>query len=132
MVFFLDNLQTVNSIPHIRSFHFLAYGTVQCYVFLSFLPPLANFGLTAPIPVDIRVLGVETSLRTKLFKGARLQDKTHSTLILRIFTTSFLPYFSSSSSQLAFFSQPLFLSSFTFRNNIPPNLSSSIIDSLIM
>ena len=37
-----------------------------CYVFvfLSFLILLANFGLVAPIPDGIRVLGVETPLRT--------------------------------------------------------------------
>ena len=37
---------------------------VQCYVFLGSLTLLANFGLVTPIPVGIRVLGVETSLRT--------------------------------------------------------------------
>ena len=37
-----------------------------CYVFvfLGFLTLLANFGLVAPIPDGIRVLGVETPLRT--------------------------------------------------------------------
>ena len=39
-------------------------GIVQCYVFLGFLTLLANFGLVAPIPVGIRVLCVETPLRT--------------------------------------------------------------------
>ena len=42
--------------------------TIQelCYVFvfLGFLTLLANFGLVAPIPDGIRVLGVETPLRT--------------------------------------------------------------------
>ena len=42
--------------------------TIQelCYVFvfLGFLTILANFGLVAPIPDGIRVLGVETPLRT--------------------------------------------------------------------
>ena len=37
---------------------------VQCFAFLSFLLPLASFGLVIPIPVDIRVLGIETTLRT--------------------------------------------------------------------
>ena len=37
-------------------------GIVQCLVFLGFLPLLENFGLAAPIPVGIRVLGVETPL----------------------------------------------------------------------
>ena len=32
---------------------------VQCFVFLSFLPPLMKFGLVTPIPVGIRVLDVE-------------------------------------------------------------------------
>ena len=37
-----------------------------CYVFvfLGFLTLLENFGLVAPIPDGIRVLGVETPLRT--------------------------------------------------------------------
>ena len=39
-------------------------GIVQCFVFLGFLTLLANFGLVALIPVGIRVLGVETPLRT--------------------------------------------------------------------
>ena len=65
---FLDHIHIVDSIPHIRSFfHFSfsikAYGTVKCFVFLSFLLALANFGLVTPIPVGIRVLGVETPLR---------------------------------------------------------------------
>ena len=34
-------------------------GIVQYIVFLSFLPPLTNFGSVTPIPVDIRVIGVE-------------------------------------------------------------------------
>ena len=38
-------------------------GIVQCSVFLGFLTLLANFGLVAPIPIVIRVLGVETPLR---------------------------------------------------------------------
>ena len=32
---------------------------VQCFAFLSFLPPLASFGLVTPMAVGIRVLGVE-------------------------------------------------------------------------
>ena len=39
-------------------------GIVQCFAFLGFLTLLANFGLVALIPVGIRVLGVETPLRT--------------------------------------------------------------------
>ena len=39
-------------------------GIVQCSIFLGFLTLLANFGLVAPIPVGIRVLDVETPLRT--------------------------------------------------------------------
>ena len=39
-------------------------GIVHCFVFLGFLTLLANFGLVTPIPDDIRVLGVETPLRT--------------------------------------------------------------------
>ena len=34
-------------------------GIVQCFVFLSFLSLLENFGLTTPILVGIRVLGVK-------------------------------------------------------------------------
>ena len=39
-------------------------GKVYCSIFLGFLTLLANFGLVAPIPVGISVLGVETPLRT--------------------------------------------------------------------
>ena len=39
-------------------------GIVQCFVLLGFLSLLENFGLVTPIPVGIRVLGVETHLRT--------------------------------------------------------------------
>ena len=47
---------------------FFFFGMVQCFIFLSFLPPLTNFGLVAPIPVGIRVLGVEREedYKTKL------------------------------------------------------------------
>ena len=38
-------------------------GIVHCFVFLGFLTLLANFGLVAPIPDGIRVLGVETLIR---------------------------------------------------------------------
>ena len=39
-------------------------GIVHCFVFLGFLTLLTNFGLVTPIPDGIRVLGVETPLRT--------------------------------------------------------------------
>ena len=39
-------------------------GIGQCLVFLGFLTLLENFGLVTPIPDGIRVLGVETPLRT--------------------------------------------------------------------
>ena len=42
----------------------LFLGLVQCLVFLGFLPLLENFELATPIPVGIRVLGVDTPLRT--------------------------------------------------------------------
>ena len=52
----------------IRTWEISLLITLQdlCYVFvfLSFLTLLANFGLVAPIPDGIRVLGVETPLRT--------------------------------------------------------------------
>ena len=38
-------------------------GIVQSFVFLGCLSLLENFGLATPIPVGIRVLGVETPLR---------------------------------------------------------------------
>ena len=38
-------------------------GIVQCFVFLSFLLLLENFGLATLIPVGITVLGVKTPLR---------------------------------------------------------------------
>ena len=52
----------------IRTWEIFLLITLQelCYVFvfLGFLTLLANFGLVAPIPDGIRVLGVETPLRT--------------------------------------------------------------------
>ena len=45
------------------SLYFQRIGIVQCFVFLGFLSLLENFGLATPIPVGIRVLGVETPLR---------------------------------------------------------------------
>ena len=39
-------------------------GIVHYFVFLGFLTLLTNFGLVTPIPDGIRVLGVETPLRT--------------------------------------------------------------------
>ena len=52
----------------IRTWEIFLLITIQelCYVFvfLGFLTLLANFGLVAPIPDGIRVLGVETPLRT--------------------------------------------------------------------
>ena len=44
------------------SLYFQRIGIVQCFVFLGFLSLLENFGLVTPIPVGIRVLGVETPL----------------------------------------------------------------------
>ena len=44
------------------SLYFQRIGIVQCFVFLGFLSLLENFGLATPIPVGIRVLGVETPL----------------------------------------------------------------------
>ena len=50
-----------------EKFHLITLQEL-CYVFffffLGFLILLANFGLVAPIPDGIRVLGVETPLRT--------------------------------------------------------------------
>ena len=52
----------------IRTWEIFLLITLQklCYVFvfLGFLTLLVNFGLVAPIPDGIRVLGVETALRT--------------------------------------------------------------------
>ena len=52
----------------IRTWEIFLLITLQelCYVFvfLGFLTLLTNFGLVAPIPDGIRVLGVETPLRT--------------------------------------------------------------------
>ena len=36
---------------------------MQCFVILSFLPPIESFGLANLILVGIRVLGVETLLK---------------------------------------------------------------------
>ena len=46
------------------SFSVKDLGIVQCFVFLGFLSLLENFGLATLIPFGIRVLGVETPLRT--------------------------------------------------------------------
>ena len=94
---------------------------MQCYVFLGFLTLLANFGLVAPIPVGIRVLGVETSLRTLLFKRVRPQDKTSS------FKLSFLLYPPALDSFFTLFCiSPLVLQKYT-----PPNfISSSFLEFL--
>ena len=52
----------------LRTWEIFLLITLQdlCYVFvfLGFLTLLANFGLVAPIPDGIRVLGVQTPLRT--------------------------------------------------------------------
>ena len=53
-----------NSVPSFHKlFSFLFFfilfkvlGIVQCFSFLSFLPPLTSFGLVNPIPIGIRVL----------------------------------------------------------------------------
>ena len=48
-----------------EKFHLITLQDLRyVFVFLGFLTLLANFGLVAPIPDDIRVLGVETPLRT--------------------------------------------------------------------
>ena len=63
--------------------------TIQelCYVFvfLGFLTLLANFGLVAPIPDGIRVLGVETPLRSR-----ELGHKTKTILFSFLFFCIFL------------------------------------------
>ena len=41
--------------------YFQIIGIVQCFVLLGFLSLLENFGLVTPIPVGIRVLGVNVS-----------------------------------------------------------------------
>ena len=52
-------------IIQLRGFFFFT-SQDQCliFVFLGFLTLLANFGLVTPTPDGIRVLGVETPLRT--------------------------------------------------------------------
>ena len=48
-----------------EKFHLITLQDLRyVFVFLGFLTLLANFGLVAPIPDGIRVLGVETPLRT--------------------------------------------------------------------
>ena len=48
-----------------EKFHLITLQDLRyVFVFLGFLTLLANFGLVAPIPEGIRVLGVETPLRT--------------------------------------------------------------------
>ena len=45
-------------------FFFTSQDQCLIFVFLGFLTLLANFGLVTPTPDGIRVLGVETPLRT--------------------------------------------------------------------
>ena len=48
-----------------EKFHLITLQDLRyVFVFLGFLTLLSNFGLVAPIPDGIRVLGVETPLRT--------------------------------------------------------------------
>ena len=68
MVFLLNTLRIEVQFLIIEAFYFSflykVYGMVQCFAFLSFLPPLKSFGLAAHIPASIMVLGVETPLKT--------------------------------------------------------------------
>ena len=56
---------------------------VQCFAFLSFLPPLASFGLVTPTPVGIRVLGVETPPKNLMAQGRKATKQ--NTLLLDAF-----------------------------------------------
>ena len=61
-IFFFPFLLSTQFLHFRSSFLFTLFkvlGMVQCFASLSFLPPLARFGLVTPIPVSIRVLGVE-------------------------------------------------------------------------
>ena len=62
-------------------------------------------------------------------KGGRLQNKTHSTLKLCIFTASFLHFFFLISVGFPF---PSFILILLYKNNAPPNLSFSTIGVLVM
>ena len=68
LVFLLTTFRIQIQFPILEAFYYSflvkVYGMMQYFAFLSFLPPLESFGLAAPIPVDFRVLGVETPLRT--------------------------------------------------------------------
>ena len=69
MVSLIATFRLINLVPLIGTlFVFFFFvkdlGIVQCFVFLDFLSLLENFGLATPIIVGIRVLGVETPLRT--------------------------------------------------------------------
>ena len=63
LVLFLATFRLQAFIPTLKFFHFSfsikVLGIMQCFVFLSFLPPLTNFGSVTLIPVGIRVLDVE-------------------------------------------------------------------------
>ena len=73
----LSHLQLISSIPFYWN-SIQRIGIEQCFVLLGFLSLLENFGLVTPIPVGIRVVGVETPLLPRLFKRDRPQDKTDS------------------------------------------------------
>ena len=68
VVFLLTTLRIQIQFLILEAFYFSflvkVYKMVQCFSFLIFLPPLETFGLEPPIPVGIRILGVETPLRT--------------------------------------------------------------------
>ena len=67
----------------------MIYGMVQCFVFLSFLPPLMKFGLVPPMPDGIRVLGVEHP-KNLIVQGRKATGPNSFSLDVFLFTTSFL------------------------------------------
>ena len=61
--FHMHFIQASSPFENSFAYVFLRLGIVQCFVLLGFLSLLENFRLATPIPVGIRVLGVETPLR---------------------------------------------------------------------
>ena len=61
-------------------------------VFLSFLPPLMNFGLVTLIPNGIRVLGVEHP-KNVMVQGRKAIRRNSFLLDVLLFTASFIILF---------------------------------------
>ena len=80
---------------------------VQCFVFLSLLPPLMNFGSVTPIPIGIRVLVLNTP-KDLIVQGMKAIRPNSFFLDVFLFTASFLILFISSYLNEFFFLNPFY------------------------